>query len=115
MYEVFQLVVRGGRRGGGSEILLGGVVLLYGGNLRSDFDHSNIFKVKGALPGLRQFLAAESLLKMIQSAFYFMSAVLVLKIFKFLFWIFGHAAKRLDKKDKFNFKFYDITAWLTNN
>ena len=28
---------------------------------------------------------------------------------------FGHVAKRLDKKDKVNFKFYDVTAWLTNN
>ena len=27
----------------------------------------------------------------------------------------GHVAKRLDKKDKLNFKFYDVTAWLTNN
>ena len=23
--------------------------------------------------------------------------------------------KRLDKKDKVNFKFHDVTAWLTNN
>ena len=28
---------------------------------------------------------------------------------------FGHGAKRLDKKDKVNFKFYDVEAWLTNN
>ena len=28
---------------------------------------------------------------------------------------FGHLAKRLDQKDKVNFKFYDATAWLTNN
>ena len=28
--------------------------------------------------------------------------------------LFGHVAKRLDKKDKDNFKFYDITAWLTD-
>ena len=39
----------------------------------------------------------------------------VLKIFKFLSWLFGHLAKRLDKKDKVNFKFYDVTAWLINN
>ena len=40
---------------------------------------------------------------------------LVLKIFKFLSWLLGHVAKRLDKKDKVNFKFYDVTAWLANN
>ena len=34
---------------------------------------------------------------------------------KFLSSQFGHAAKRLDKKDKVNLKFYDVTAWLTNN
>ena len=28
---------------------------------------------------------------------------------------FGHIAKRLDKKDKVNFKCYGITARLTNN
>ena len=27
---------------------------------------------------------------------------------------FSRALKRLDLKDEFNFKFYDITAWLTN-
>ena len=40
---------------------------------------------------------------------------LVLKIFKFLSSLFGHIAERLDKKDKINFKFYDVTAWLSNN
>ena len=41
--------------------------------------------LKGALSGLRQFLAAESLLKMIKNAFYFTSeALFVLKIFRFL-------------------------------
>ena len=28
---------------------------------------------------------------------------------------FGRVAKRLDQKDKVNFKNYDVTAWLTNN
>ena len=42
-------------------------------------------KVKGALSGLRQFLATESPLKMMKSAFYVTSkALFVLKIFKFL-------------------------------
>ena len=62
---------------------------------------------KGALSGLRHVLANESPLKMMKNAFYFTS--------KALFGLVGHVAKRLDKKDKFNFKFYDVTAWLTNN
>ena len=28
---------------------------------------------------------------------------------------FGHVAKLLDEEDKVNFKFGDVTAWLTNN
>ena len=72
--------------------------------------------LKGALSGPKQFLAAESPLKMMKNAFYFTpKALFVLKIFNFLSWLFGHAAKRLDKKNKVNFKFYDVTAWLTNN
>ena len=40
---------------------------------------------KGTASGLRQFLAAESLLKVVKNAFYFTSkACFVLKIFKFL-------------------------------
>ena len=42
-------------------------------------------------------------------------ALFVLKIFKFLFWLFCHVAKRPDKKDTVNFKFHDVTAWFTNN
>ena len=65
---------------------------------------------------LRRFLATESPLKRMKNAFYFTSkAIFVLKIFKFLSWYFGHVAKRLDKKDKVNFKFYYVTAWLTSN
>ena len=53
---------------------------------------------------------------MVKNAFYFTSKVLfVLKIFRFLSWLFGHVAKRFDKKDNVNFKFYDVTVWLTNN
>ena len=71
---------------------------------------------KGGLSDLGQFLEAENPLKMIKNAFYSTSkALFVLKIFKFLSSLFGHVAKRLDKKDKINFKFYDVTAWLSNN
>ena len=35
--------------------------------------------------------------------------------FKFLSWLFGHVAKRLDKKDRVSFKFNDATAWLSYN
>ena len=42
--------------------------------------------VEGALSGLRQFLATESLLKGMKNVFYFaLKALFVLKIFKFLF------------------------------
>ena len=51
-----------------------------------------------------------------KNAFYFTSkALFVLKIFRFLSSLLGHVPKRLDKKDKVNFKFYDVTEWLTNN
>ena len=63
-------------------------------------------RLKGALSGLRQFLATESPLKMMRNAFYFTSkALFVLKIFKFLSSLFGHVSQRLDQKDKVNFKF----------
>ena len=53
---------------------------------------------------------------MMKNAFYSISkALFVLKIFKFLSGIFGHVEKGLDWKDKVNFKFYDVKAWLTNN
>ena len=46
---------------------------------------------KGSLSGLGQFWATESPLKMIKNAFYFtLKALFVLKIFKFLFLLFGH-------------------------
>ena len=51
-----------------------------------------------------------------QNAFYFTLKVLViLKMFKFLSWPFGHVGTRLDQKGKIIFKIYDITACLTNN
>ena len=46
---------------------------------------SEMVVIKGALSGLRQFLANESPLKVMKNAFYFASkALFVLKIFKFL-------------------------------
>ena len=51
-----------------------------------------------------------------KNAFYFTSkAFFVVKIFKVFVLLFGQTAERLDKKDKVNFKFYNATAWLTNN
>ena len=48
-----------------------------------------------------------------KNAFYFtLKALFVFKILKSL--DFGHVEKRLDWKDKVNFKLYDVTAWLTN-
>ena len=52
---------------------------------------------KGALSGLRQFLATESPLKMMKYAFYFTSeALFILKIFKCLSLLFYHVLKWLD-------------------
>ena len=52
---------------------------------------------KGALSDLWQFLAAESPLKKTKNALYFaLQSLFVLKIFKLLFWPFGHVEKRLD-------------------
>ena len=53
---------------------------------------------------------------MMKNTFYCTSkALFILKIFKFLLLLFGPVAKRLDKKDRVDFKFYDVTAWLTDN
>ena len=52
---------------------------------------------------------------MMKNAFYFtLKALFVLKVFKFLSWVFGHIEKRLDQKDNVNFKIYGVTC-LTNN
>ena len=53
---------------------------------------------------------------MMKNDFYFMlKSLFVLKIVKFLSWLFGQLTKRLDKKDMIEFRFNDVTAWLTNN
>ena len=54
-------------------------------------------QIKGALSGLKQYLANESPLKMMKNAFYLtLTALFILNIFKFLSWLFGHVEKRLD-------------------
>ena len=53
-----------------------------------------VIMFKGALQGLRQFLITESPLKVTKNAFYFtLKAIFVLKILKFLSWLFGHVEK----------------------
>ena len=53
---------------------------------------------------------------MIKNAFYFiLKALFGLKIFKCLSLLFGDEEKHFDKKDKFNFKIYDVKTWETNN
>ena len=53
----------------------------------------------------------ESPLKMMKNIFPFMLKTLfVLKIFKFLYWLFGYVEKRFDKKANANFKIYDVTV-----
>ena len=59
---------------------------------------------------------SESPLKKMKNAFYLiLKALFVLKIFKFLFCLFGHGERTACLKDKDNFKIYDTTTWLTNN
>ena len=72
--------------------------------------------LKGPFLGLRQFLAAESPLKVIENGFYFMlKALFVYTIFRYLSGSFGHLGKGLDKKAKLKFKIYDVTNWQINN
>ena len=83
------------------------------------FHTNGLFKIfdscKGVLSGRRQLFATENLFKMMKNTFYFtLKALLVFKIFKFLSWVFGHAEKQLDYKDKVNFKLYDVRTWETN-
>ena len=61
-------------------------------------------------------LITESPLKMIKNVFYFtLEALFVLKIFKFCHYFLVMQKKRLDWKDKVNFKIHDVTTWLLNN
>ena len=51
-----------------------------------------------------------------KNAFYFiLKALFVLKIFKFLSQLFGHAEKTTWLESKFNFKIHDVTTWFKNN
>ena len=80
------------------------------------FSYTLFSDIKRALSGLRQFLVTQGPSKMTKNAFYFsLKALFVIKIFKLLSWLFGHVEKRLDEKDKVNFKIYDVITWETNN
>ena len=69
---------------------------------------------KGALLGLRQFLAIRSPIKIMKNGFYFtLKTLFVLKIFTCLNFLVIYK-KRLNQKTKVNFEIYDITTWLTN-
>ena len=50
----------------------------------------------GALSSLRQFLETESSLKMMGNVFYFTLKALLILIFKFFSWTFGHVKNRID-------------------
>ena len=40
--------------------------------------------------------------------------IIVVKKFKFLFWLFGHVEKKIKiEKKKVNFKIYDVTTYAT--
>ena len=54
-------------------------------------DFVGIEMFKDALSGLIYFLATDSSLKIMKNDFYFtLTALFVLKVFKFLLWIFGY-------------------------
>ena len=72
--------------------------------------------IKGPLSCLRQFLATKASLKLMKNNFFVtLKSLFVLKICKFLSWLFGHLRKRFDYWDQVNFKIYDATTWKTNN
>ena len=44
-----------------------------------------------------------------------LKALFILKIFRFLCWLFGHVEKGIDWKDKVSSKTYDVTTSETKN
>ena len=71
-------------------------------------------ETKDALSDLRQFLAAESPLKMKEINFHFnLKALFVLKIFTLLSWFVGQVENSLIRK-KVNLTIYDVKPWLIN-
>ena len=44
-----------------------------------------------------------------------LKALFVLKIFKFLSWLFGHIEKTASLEGKINLKIHYVTTWLANN
>ena len=54
-----------------------------------------------------------------KNAFYYpLKALFILKLCKFLSWLFDVVEQRLetyDLKDMVNFKIYDVTSWEINN
>ena len=77
---------------------------------------SRNFKVKH-LPKLCIIICfSDNSSKMIKNAFCFiLKALPILKMFKFLSWLFGDLEKNDLYKDKVNFEIYDVTAWLAKN
>ena len=47
--------------------------------------------------------------------FFTLKALFITEINKFLFSVFSHVRKRLDKKAKVNFKIHDVTKWIRNS
>ena len=76
-----------------------GMYVVFAEQLYVEQMHENF---KGALSGLRQFLAFESTLKMMKNAFYFLlKARFVLKIFKFLFLLLNVLIRKIKLVLKF--------------
>ena len=63
---------------------------------------------------MKQRLATEGPLELMKMLFT-SKALFIAKINKFLFRVFSHVRKQLDKKAKVNLKIYDVKKWITNN
>ena len=72
--------------------------------------------LKGALLGVKQFLATENPSKMMKNGFFSPKNLFSLLIYLTL-WpdCFGPVGKQLDKKAKVNFKIHGVINWEANN
>ena len=83
------------------------------------FSGKDCFKV-GLSPSkkIKHFICFnDSPSKMMKNASYFILKALssISRFLTFCLYFLGMQKKRLDQKDKVNFKIYDVTTWLTKN
>ena len=77
---------------------------------------THLFLIWRPTTGSKTITSNWNSLKMVKNVFCFiLKAFFVLKILKFMFWLFGHVGKGLDKKVEFNLKIYGITDCIKNS